>query len=99
VLKLGFGFQVSRAGIYRALARMARKAAPTYQGLLRAARASLVNGVDETGWRVGGRLQWMWVAVSQEATVYMVLPGREFAEAALLLGAEYSGGVVHDGLW
>lgn len=98
VLKLGFGFQASRAGIYRALARMARKAAPTYQGLIRAARQSLVNGVDETGWRVGGRLQWMWVAVSQEVTVYMVLPGRGFAEAALLLGAEYSGWVVHDGL-
>jgi len=98
VLKLGFGLQVSRAGICRALARMADKAEPTYRELVRAARASLVNGVDETGWRVEGRLQWMWVAVSQEVTVYRVLPGRGFAEAALLLGAEYSGWVVHDGL-
>jgi len=98
VLKLGFGFQVSRAGIYRALARMAGKAEPTYQGLVGAARASLVNGMDETGWRVGGRLQWMWVAVSAQVTVYMVLPGRGFAEAALLLGADYSGWLVHDGL-
>jgi transposase len=98
VLKLGFGFQVSRAGLYRALARMAAKAQPTYQALIRAARASLVNGVDETGWRVGGRLQWMWVAVSAQVTVYMVLPGRGFAEAALLLGTDYSGWLVHDGL-
>lgn len=98
VLKLSFGLQVSRAGIYRALARMAGKAEPTYQELIRAARASLVNGVDETGWRVGGRLQWMWVAVSEQVTVYMVLPGRGFAEAALLLGADYSGWLVHDGL-
>jgi len=98
VLKLGFGFEVSRAGIYRALARMAAKAEPTYQELLRAARASLVNGVDETGWRVGGHLQWMWVAVSAQVTVYMILPGRGFPEAALLLGAEYNGWLVHDGL-
>lgn len=98
VLKLGFGFQVSRAGIYRALARMAGKAEPTYQELIRAARASLVNGVDETGWRVGGRLQWMWVAASKQVTAYMVLAGRGFAEAALLLGADYSAWQVHDGL-
>jgi len=98
VLKLGFDLQVSRAGIYRALARMADKAEPTYQALVRAARASRVNGVDETGWRVGGRLQWMWVAVSAQVTVYMVLPGRGFTEAAVLLGAEYSGWLVHDGL-
>jgi transposase len=98
VLKLGFGLQASRAGVYRALARMAAKVEPTYQELLRVARASLVNGVDETGWRVGGRLQWMWVAVSAQVTIYMVLPGRGFAEAALVLGAEYSGWLVHDGL-
>jgi transposase len=98
VLKLGFGFQVSRAGICRALARMAGKAEPTYQELIRAGRASLVNGVDETGWRVGGRLQWMWVAVSAQVTVYMVLPGRGFPEAALLVGAAYRGWLVHDGL-
>jgi len=98
VLKLGFGLQASRAGIYRALARMAAKADPTYQGLIRTARQAVVNGVDETGWRVGGRLQWMWVAVSEQVTVYMVLPGRGFLEAALLLGAEYRGWLVHDGL-
>jgi transposase len=54
--------------------------------------------MDETGWRVGGRLQWRWVAVSAQVTIYRVLPGRGFAEAALLLGAEYSGWLVHDGL-
>ena len=69
VLKLGFGLQASRAGICRALARMAAKVEPTYQELIRAARASLVSGVDETGWREGGPLQWMWVTVSAQVTV------------------------------
>jgi hypothetical protein len=36
---------------------------------VQAARQSLVNSVDETGWKVGGRLQWLHVAVSAEATV------------------------------
>ena len=69
VLQLGFGLQVSRAGIYRALARMAERAAPTYEQLIVTARHSLVNWMDETGWRVGGRSQWLWVAVSEAVTV------------------------------
>jgi len=98
VLQLGFGLEVSRAGISRALARMADKAEPTYEGLLETAQQSLVNRVDETGWRVGGRLQWMWTAVSDQVTVYMIQPGRGFAEAARLLGGDYNGWLVHDGL-
>jgi len=98
VLKLGFGLELSRACISRALARLAHKAEPTYDGLIRTARQGLVNRIDETGWRVGGRLQWMWTAVSDQISLYMILPGRGFAEAARLLGEDYSGWLVHDGL-
>jgi len=98
VLRLGFGLEVSRAGISRALARMAGKAAPTYEQLIGTARQSLVNWMDETGWRVGGRSQWLWVAASEAVTVYAILPGRGFAEAASLLGADYDGWLLHDGL-
>jgi transposase len=98
VLQLGFGLQVSRAGIYRALARMAERAAPTYEQLIVTARRSLVNGMDETGWRVGGRSQWLWVAVSEAVTVYSILPGRGFTQAASVLGADYDGWLLHDGL-
>ena len=58
----------SAAGLYRALARMARRTEPTYAGLVATARQSPVNGVDETGWKVGGRLQWMDVAASAQVT-------------------------------
>ncbi|HTT60498.1 MAG TPA: hypothetical protein VMG35_01605, partial [Bryobacteraceae bacterium] len=51
--------EVSRGGLYRALARMAHRAEPTYNGLLESARQAPVNGMDETGWKVGGRLQWL----------------------------------------
>jgi hypothetical protein len=33
--------------------------------LVAAARRALVNTVDETGWKVGGRLQWLHVAVER----------------------------------
>ena len=56
-----------------------------------------VNGMDETGWKVGGRLQWLHVAVSAQVTVYAILPGRGYTQAVTILGAEYDGFLVHDG--
>src|SRR5258708_29279980 len=97
VLSYGFGLEVSRGGLCRALARMAGRAEPTYGGLVEAARQSAVNGVDETGWKVGGRLQWLHVAVSAHVTVYAILPGRGYAQSAVILGADYDGFLVHDG--
>ena len=97
VLSYGFGLEASRAGLCRALARMAHRAEPTYAGLVTTARQSSVNGVDETGWRVGGHLQWLHVAVSAQVTVYAILPGRGYKQSVTILGAEYSAFLVHDG--
>jgi transposase len=97
VLSYGFGLEVSRGGLYRALARMAGRAEPTYEGLVDTARQAPVNGMDETGWKVGGRLQWLHVAVSAQVTVYAILPGRGYEQAAVILGAEYDGFLTHDG--
>src|SRR6266851_4742489 len=91
VLSYGFGLEASRGGLCRALERMAHLAEPTYAGLVEAARQSAVNGVDETGWKVGGRLQWLHVAVSTHVTVYAILPGRGYAQSAVILGADYDG--------
>ena len=97
VLSYGFGLEVSRGGLYRALARMAGHAQPTYDGLVETARQAPVNGMDETGWKVGGRLQWLHVAVSAQVTVYAVLLGRGYEQSVTILGAEYDGSLVHDG--
>ena len=96
-LAYGFGLQVSGGGLCRALARLAQRAAPTYAGLVEAARQALVNTPDETGWKVGGRLQWMHVAVSAQVTVYAILPGRGYEQSVVILGADYQGFLVHDG--
>ena len=96
-LRYGFGLQVSRAGLCRALARLADRAEPTYAGLGETTRQSLVNRVDETGWKVGGVLRWMHVAVSDRVTVYAILPGRGYQQSVVLLGEDYAGFLVHDG--
>jgi transposase len=97
VLSYGYGLEVSRGGLYRALARMAGRAEPTYDGLVETARQAGVNGMDETGWKVGGRLQWLHVAVSAQVTVYAILPGRGYEQSVMILGAAYDGFLIHDG--
>ena len=88
-LAYGFGLQASCGGLYRALARMARRAVPTYAGLVETARQATVNTPDETGWKVGGQLQWMHVAVSAQVTVYAILPGRGYEQSVVILGRDY----------
>jgi len=68
------------------------------KGLLVTARKSNVNWVDETGWRVGGHSQWLWVAVSELVTVYSILPGRGSEQRKQILGADYDAWWLHDGL-
>ena len=97
VLEVGYGLSVSRGGLCRALGRLGRKAEPTYEALTLAVPQSLVIWMDETGWKVAARLQWLWVAVSREVTVYKILPGRGWEQAVELVGADYAGCLEHDG--
>ena len=97
VLQDGFGLHVNRSTVCRAVARVARRGEATWHALRDAARRSLVNAIDETGWNVAAQLRWLWVVVSEQVTFCDILPGRGFAQAASLLGAEYAGWLTHDG--
>lgn len=91
VLETAFGLRVSRGGLAQAFARMARKAEPIYQELVQQIRGSPSVTPDETGWKVGRQLWWMWAFSSAEATVYAIQPGRGFEQAAAMLGADFTG--------
>jgi transposase len=92
-----FGLAVVPSAIVRALHRAATKALPTYAALVDTVRTSPLVVADETGWRVHAALHWLWVAVTPTTTVYAILPGRGFEEAACLLGPSFAGLLVHDG--
>ncbi len=97
VLRTGYGLKMSRGGAWRAMERLAGKAKPTYEAACEVVKQSLVVWIDETGWKVGGRLQWLWVAVSERATVYRIQAGRGYQQAVQLVGAGFTGCLVHDG--
>ena len=98
ILKQGFHLQMSRSGICRAIQRVARKAEATWHALRDAARRSQLAHMDETGWKVEAQLHWLWAVVTEQITYCQILPGRGFDEAKSILGAEWAGWLIHDGL-
>lgn len=97
ILRTGFGLTITAGGLVQALHRMAARSTPTYHALVQAVRHSPVVAPDETGWKVAGRLWWLWVFVTREVTVYAIQPGRGYPQAVAILGARYAGVLVRDG--
>jgi transposase len=92
-----FGLTITPGGLVHAIRRAAQCAVPTYDALRAQIRGSPVVTPDETGWKVNGQLQWLWAAATPDTTVYAIQPGRGFAEAATLIGADFAGVLVRDG--
>jgi transposase len=97
LLRERFGLRVTAGGLVHAARRAARQAEPTYRTLCETIRGSPVVAPDETGWKVGGHLQWLWGFATPETTVYAIQPGRGFDQAATVLGAHFDGVLVRDG--
>jgi transposase len=95
--KAAFDLDLSRAGACRAMLRAARKCEPAYQQIVAAVRQSPAIVPDETGWKVGGTLAWLHVAVGQTATAYLIDRRRGYDAAVKLIGADYAGIMTHDG--
>lgn len=92
-----FGLLISRSGLCQGIARLGQAAEPTYQAMIEHLRGAPVVVPDETGWRVNGRLWWLWDFVTPDVTVYSIQPGRGFEQAAAILGEDYAGLLVCDG--
>lgn len=97
LLRQLYGLSVTRSGLVHAVHRAARQARPTYDALCARVRDSPMVTPDETGWRVDGRLQWLWAFATPNTTVYRIQAGRGFEEAAAVLGGDFAGVLIRDG--
>jgi hypothetical protein len=59
-----FGIGVSRS--CQALHRFAAATKPTCDALIESLKQAAVVSPDETGWRVGGELVWLWAFATQQ---------------------------------
>lgn len=84
-----------------AAAHIVRRAAKRAESMYTAFKAMIPQRdavyPDETGWKVGGRLCWLWDFVTDLFTVYVIGPNRSVDVPANVLGMDYAGRMTHDG--
>jgi transposase len=97
LLQDGFGIQASRGAVARVVLRVATRAGPVYAGIGQVVRHSNLVYPDETSWKVAARLQWLWVFVTKDATLYVIRPSRGGDVLEEVLGLDYQGRLTHDG--
>lgn len=92
-----FGIEISRSASIRQQLRLADKLLPSYGKISREVRGSPWVVCDETGWRVEGGNAWLHDFVTDAATLYWIDFHRDSEPAAVILGEDYSGVMIHDG--
>ena len=98
IFKDFFGIALSPGGAAQTVLRVARRAAAAYRGIAELIRRSRLLCPDETSWKVGGWLHWLWVFVARTATLFVIRKSRGYDVLEQILGTRWSGGLTHDGL-
>jgi transposase len=70
--------------------------APAHAEALRVVRAAPVKNVDETSWKLAGKLCWLWVAATSTVAAFLVHARRGWEGLAALLGEQVRGLVCSD---
>ncbi len=89
-------FHVTPGGLVLNWQRLAVLLTPVYDGLAKAARLSAVLNADESGWRIGGRLAWIWCFTSKTLAYYVLTPSRAGPVVKEVLGEFFHGILVTD---
>jgi len=96
VVREVFGCPISIGAIDRTIMRMSAALADPWAELREAVRQAQVIHADETGWRLQGAQQWLWLAASALVACYRIDPSRSQQAAKELLGCDFGGFVVSD---
>jgi transposase len=92
-----FGIKLTRGGSCQIMLRAAERCQANYQAIVKQVQQSDWVVPDETGWRVGGVLAWLHVAVTNQAVAYLIARQRGFEASSKLIGEDYQGTMTHDG--
>lgn len=92
-----FDLRVAPSTLTRAITRVGRRAEPIYHRFIEEVRRSDEVAPDETGWKVGGHLEWLWTFATPRTAVYAIRPSRGADVPAEILTKDFDGILVHDG--
>jgi transposase len=92
-----FSVELTRGAAAHIVRRVGERTEPMYNAFKAMIPQRDTVYPDETGWKVGGRLHWLWDFVTDLFTVYVIRPSRGVDVPAEVLGMDYNGCLVHDG--
>jgi transposase len=91
-----FDVPVSLGTIAHLETQMSEALAQPHNEAVQAVRAAEVKNVDETSWKVAGKLCWLWLAATQTVAVFLIHARRGLEALQALLGASIAGWVGSD---
>jgi transposase len=91
-----FDVPVSLGTVANLEARMSQALAGAHAEALEAARAADVKNVDETSWKLAGKLCWLWVAATGTVAAFLIHARRGWGALTALLGERVKGLVCSD---
>jgi transposase len=91
-----FGVPLALGTVSAVEAQLSQALAPAHAQAQQAARQAAVKNVDETSWKLSGRLCWLWVAVTAQVACFVVHARRGLDGLQALLGATITGIVGSD---
>lgn len=97
LMKDAWNIELTRGAAAHMVRRAGERAEPIYDAFKAIIPRKDTVYPDETGWKVGGRLQWLWDFVTDRYTVYVIRPSRGVDVLSEVLGMDYAGRITHDG--
>jgi transposase len=70
--------------------------APAHAEALQAVRDAAVKNVDETSWKLAGKLRWLWLAATGTVAAFLIHAHRGWEALVALLGEQVKGFVCSD---
>ena len=91
MLKQTSGLKVTDSALAQGVIRLSQRFQGEAEALLEAIRGSPALNIDETGWRVNGVNDWLWVFTDKFHTAYQIIHSRASQVVLDTLGEEYQG--------
>ena len=96
-LKDFFLFEITTSGLSRHVIRVSRIFEDVYEEILQDVHIGRILFADETGWRLKGKLWWMWVFGTDNSAYFSIDNSRGSDVVLRILGEMFPGVMVVDG--
>jgi transposase len=91
-----FAVPIALGTVANLRAEVSAALAPAHAEALQVVRAAAVKNVDETSWKLAGKLCWLWVAATDSVAAFLIHARRGAEALAALLGETVQGLVCSD---